>query len=81
MFYPWIEEKLHAWDTDSLFNYENEGPYAGLAVPLHGSEHFVPLFYAMGAAGRHPHPHVNTLFQGWDFAVLSNSVYQFNSPQ
>ena len=49
-FEEWIREKAEAWDMDALFRYETEAPYVRQAVPVHGNEHFVPLFYAMGAA-------------------------------
>ncbi|MFD2880692.1 DODA-type extradiol aromatic ring-opening family dioxygenase [Paenibacillus rhizoplanae] len=43
----WIQEKVEAWDTEALFQYEELAPYAEMAVPT--SEHFIPLFIAMGA--------------------------------
>ncbi|MEJ8548282.1 class III extradiol ring-cleavage dioxygenase [Brevibacillus borstelensis] len=49
-FEEWLRDKIEAWDLESLFRYETLAPYARQAVPAHGSEHFVPLLYAMGAA-------------------------------
>jgi Uncharacterized conserved protein len=44
----WLQEKLEAWDLESLFQYQTLAPYAAQAVPT--SEHFIPLLLAMGAA-------------------------------
>ncbi len=74
-FEAWLESKLHAWDLAALFHYETEAPYARLAVPANGQEHFAPLFYAMGAGSR-PES-VETLHQGWMWDVMTNSVYAF----
>jgi len=71
----WLEEKLHNWDTDALFDYEAQAPHAQLAVPPNGREHFVPLFYAMGAAG--DSQHVRTLHHSWLMHIMTNTVYQF----
>ena len=50
-FDDWIAHHLHTLGfTDSLFKYDSLAPNAELAVPRFGNEHFVPLFYAMGAA-------------------------------
>lgn len=75
-FEEWIEDKLQVWDTSALFDYETKAPNANLAVPPHGKEHFIPLFYAMGAASQHPV--VKTLHRSWLFGVMTNSVYQFS---
>ncbi|MFY0545996.1 DODA-type extradiol aromatic ring-opening family dioxygenase [Brevibacillus sp. H7] len=49
-FEEWIADKVTRWDLSALFRYEELAPHARMAVPPHGNEHFVPLFYAMGAA-------------------------------
>ncbi|HEY2422431.1 MAG TPA: class III extradiol ring-cleavage dioxygenase, partial [Neobacillus sp.] len=49
-FDDWLAHHLYKWDLDSLFNYHSLAPNAEFAVPPYGKEHFVPLFYAMGAA-------------------------------
>lgn len=46
----WIQEKVEAWDTEALFQYDELAPYAEMAVPT--SEHFIPLFIAMGPVTR-----------------------------
>ncbi len=75
-FERWLQEKLQAWDLDALFHYADEAPNARLAVPAGGSEHFAPLFYAMGAAG--PDAAFALQHQSWMWGVMSNSVFQFS---
>jgi 4,5-DOPA dioxygenase extradiol len=75
-FEHWVEEKLQAWETNALFDYENQAPYASLAVPPNGREHFVPLFHAMGAAS--DHPVVKTLHRSWMMKIAPNTIYQFS---
>lgn len=74
-FENWLEEKLHHWDTDALFQYETQAPHAKLAVPANGAEHFVPLFYAMGASDNHQT--AQTLHRSMFMNIMTNSVYQF----
>lgn len=74
-FEQWLSEKLHAWDLDALFDYVRQAPHAQLAVPPGASEHFAPLFYAMGAA-KNPES-VAVLHRSWMWDVMANSVYQF----
>ncbi len=75
-FERWLHENLQAWDLDALFHYAERAPYANLAVPAGGSEHFAPLFYAMGAAGSG----AAFLLQhhSWMWGVMSNDVFQFS---
>ncbi|MCL6452871.1 MAG: dioxygenase [Alicyclobacillus sp.] len=76
LFEDWLEEHLKAWDLSALFNYAEAAPNAQLAVPPQAREHFVPLFYAMGAAG--PRPSVETLHRSWLMGVMTNTVFQFS---
>ncbi|WP_340025718.1 class III extradiol ring-cleavage dioxygenase [Paenibacillus sp. FSL K6-1096] len=73
-FDQWIEEKLEAWDTEALFQYEKLAPYAEKAVPT--SEHFIPLLIAMGAGdnGRH----AQLLHRSYQYGNLSLSCWKFN---
>ncbi|MEK5030130.1 class III extradiol ring-cleavage dioxygenase [Paenibacillus sp. FSL R7-0302] len=70
----WIQEKVEAWDTEALFQYEELAPYAEMAVPT--SEHFIPLFIAMGAGdtGRN----AQLLHRSYQYGNLSLSCWQFN---
>lgn len=74
-FEDWLASKLEKWDLDSLFNYESLAPNASLAVPPYGKEHFIPIFYAIGAA--HHHPQASLLFREFRYGNLSHSVWQF----
>jgi len=74
-FENWLEEHLHTWDLDALFQYEAKAPYAQIAVPPNGQEHFMPLFHAMGAAA--DTQTVRTLHRSLEFGIMTNSVYQF----
>lgn len=53
-FSRWIESKLAAGDTEALFNYRSLAPHAHRAHPT--EDHFLPLFFALGAAGTHARP-------------------------
>lgn len=76
-FENWLEEHLHAWDSEALFQYEQKAPYAQIAVPPNGKEHFMPLFHAMGGAD--DSQTVSTLHRSLEFGIMTNSVYQFGS--
>jgi 4,5-DOPA dioxygenase extradiol len=49
-FDTWVWEQLEAGDLDALCDYERRAPHADQAVPT--TEHFDPLFVALGASGR-----------------------------
>jgi 4,5-DOPA dioxygenase extradiol len=49
-FDDWLAVHLRNWDLPSLFNYQAVAPHGSFAVPPYGKEHFIPIFYAMGAA-------------------------------
>jgi 4,5-DOPA dioxygenase extradiol len=53
-FSRWIESKLVAGDTEALFNYRSQAPHAHRAHP--SDDHFLPLFFALGAAGTTARP-------------------------
>ncbi|WP_147533341.1 DODA-type extradiol aromatic ring-opening family dioxygenase [Bacillus marasmi] len=74
-FEDWLAEKLTHWDLPALFNYANLAPNAEIAVPAYGNEHFIPIFYAMGAA--HNHPKATLLHREFRYGNLSHSVWQF----
>jgi 4,5-DOPA dioxygenase extradiol len=48
-FSDWIEQRIMAKDGTGLRNYRSTAPHAVQAHPT--DEHFVPLFFALGAAG------------------------------
>lgn len=74
-FDEWLGEHLKNWDKDTLFNYYTLAPGAELAVPRYGKEHFVPLFYAMGAADQDKK--ATLLHRSYRYGNLSHSVWQF----
>ncbi|MDQ6598500.1 dioxygenase [Bacillus salipaludis] len=74
-FDEWLSLHLKKWDLDSLFNYEKLAPNAQYAVPPYGNEHFVPLFYAMGAAD--DAKKATLLHRSFRYGNLSHSVWQF----
>ncbi|MFT8320867.1 MAG: class III extradiol ring-cleavage dioxygenase [Bacillus sp. (in: firmicutes)] len=72
----WLQKHLEKWDTDSLFQYEELAPSARLAVPSYGREHFIPLFYAMGAADSNKK--AKLLYRSYQYGNLSHSIWQFS---
>ncbi|WP_223068844.1 dioxygenase [Paenibacillus caui] len=49
-FEQWISDKIGKWNVSELFRYDKRAPNVRDAVPSYAAEHFIPLFYAMGAA-------------------------------
>jgi len=74
-FDKWIEKHLSTWDLNSLFHYDSLAPAAEFAVPPYGKEHFIPLFYAMGAADQEKS--ATLLHRSYRYGNLSHSVWQF----
>jgi 4,5-DOPA dioxygenase extradiol len=74
-FDDWLLDRMTQWDLKSLFAYEALAPEPHLAVPPHGREHFIPLFYAMGAAD--DQRVVKQLHRSYDYGNLSHAVWQF----
>jgi 4,5-DOPA dioxygenase extradiol len=70
----WLQSKLEAWDTASLFQYRELAPYAQEAVPT--SEHFIPLLLAMGAGDATRQ--AKLLHRSYQYGNLSLSCWQFN---
>jgi 4,5-DOPA dioxygenase extradiol len=76
-FDEWLETHIKQWDLDSLYHYDTLAPNASLAVPPHGNEHFIPIFYAMGAAD--DVRKASLLHRSYRYGNLSHSVWQFGS--
>lgn len=74
-FDDWLAYHLQKWDLPSLFKYDSLAPYAEYAVPPYGSEHFIPIFYAMGAAD--DNRKAALLHRSFRYGNLSHSVWQF----
>ncbi|WP_042457199.1 DODA-type extradiol aromatic ring-opening family dioxygenase [Neobacillus dielmonensis] len=73
-FDDWLAYHLEHWDLQSLFNYESLAPNALYAVPPYGREHFIPIFYALGAADNSQK--VTLLHRSFRYGSLSHSVWQ-----
>ncbi|MDA8521389.1 dioxygenase family protein [Acidovorax sp. NCPPB 4044] len=54
-FCRWVEAALQRGDTEALLDYRSQAPHAVRAHP--GDDHFLPLFFALGAAGEDRVPH------------------------
>ncbi|MFD1038942.1 dioxygenase [Virgibacillus byunsanensis] len=78
-FDTWLEEQLTKWNIDALINYNALAPSAELAVPPYGNEHFIPIFYAMGAADGDKS--AKLLHRSYRYGNLSHSVWQFGESQ
>ncbi|WP_409275915.1 DODA-type extradiol aromatic ring-opening family dioxygenase [Neobacillus sp. SCS-31] len=76
-FDDWLAVNLQNWNLQSLFNYDTLAPNASIAVPPYGNEHFIPIFYAMGAANNEPK--ATMLHRSYRYGNLSHSVWQFGS--
>ena len=71
----WLEERLSHWDLSSLYRYDALAPHAQLAVPPGQNEHFVPIFYTMGAAT--DTPKATLRHRSYQYGHLSHSIWQF----
>lgn len=69
----WLQSKLESWDTEALFRYEEQAPYAREAVPT--SEHFIPLLLVMGSGDANRQ--AKLLHRSYQFGNLSLSCWQF----
>jgi len=74
-FDQWLASCLEKWDLESLYNYHSLEPTAKYAVPLYGVEHFIPIFYAMGAAD--DKKIARLLHRSYRYGNLSHSIWQF----
>jgi 4,5-DOPA dioxygenase extradiol len=74
-FDDWILKRASQWDLEALFRYESLAPHARLAVPPQGREHFIPLFYTMGAAD--DDRTAKELHRSYEFGNLSYVAWQF----
>lgn len=76
-FTDWLAEKLAAQDVDSLLDYRRLAPGGVAAHP--SEEHLLPLFVALGAAGRSPA--IKRLHAGIDDYVIAMDAYAFTPEQ
>jgi 4,5-DOPA dioxygenase extradiol len=73
-FSEWVRERLEAHDLDTLADYRSRAPHGARSHPT--DEHFLPLFFAVGAARDDYKP--ERIFSAIDSGVLSMDAYVFN---
>ena len=73
-FQAWVFEKLKEKDVESLIDYRSRSPHGVRAHPT--DEHFLPLFFALGAAGEKSNP--ERVYDAIDSGVLAMDAYLFN---
>ena len=73
-FQDWMKEKIEARDIDSMVNYRALNPNGVRAHPT--DEHFLPLFVALGAAGKDYK--AERLYDGIEMGSLAMDAYRFS---
>jgi 4,5-DOPA dioxygenase extradiol len=73
-FQAWVFEKLKQRDVESLVDYRSRSPHGVRAHPT--DEHFLPLFFALGAAAEKATP--ERVYDAIDSGVLAMDAYVFN---
>jgi len=72
-FQAWVFEKLKEKDVESLVDYRSRSPHGVRAHPT--DEHFLPLFFALGAASDKAKP--ERVYDAIDSGVLAMDAYVF----
>lgn len=73
-FQAWVLEKLKERDVESLVDYRARSPHGVRAHPT--DEHFLPLFFALGAASEKSKP--ERVYDAIDSGVLAMDAYVFS---
>ena len=73
-FRDWVKEKMEKRDLDALAEYRSLAPHAARAHPT--DEHFLPLFFALGASGNQGRP--ERIYDGIEGGVLAMDSYVFH---
>jgi 4,5-DOPA dioxygenase extradiol len=73
-FSEWVRAQIEAHDQDALADYRSRAPHAARAHPT--DEHFLPLFFALGAARDNYKP--ERIYSAIDSGVLSMDAYVFH---
>jgi len=73
-FQAWVFEKLKEKDIESLVDYRSRSPHGARAHPT--DEHFLPLFFALGAAAEKAKP--ERVYDAIDSGVLAMDAYVFS---
>jgi 4,5-DOPA dioxygenase extradiol len=72
-FQEWVKQKLEQKDIESLVEYRSRSPHGVRAHPT--DEHFLPLFFAVGAASGTKKP--ERVYDAIDSGVLAMDAYVF----
>ena len=72
-FQAWVFDKLKHRDIDGLVDYRSASPHGVRAHPT--DEHFLPLFFALGAAAEKSKP--ERVYDAIDAGVLAMDAYVF----
>ncbi|QQE85513.1 DODA-type extradiol aromatic ring-opening family dioxygenase [Pseudomonas putida] len=70
-FRDWVVEKLGEDDQAALLDFKQQAPFALRNHP--SDEHFLPLFFALGAGGR-----FGIVHQGFTLGALGMDIYRFD---
>jgi 4,5-DOPA dioxygenase extradiol len=73
-FSDWVRDRIEQHELDTLADYRSRSPHGARAHPT--DEHFLPLFFALGAARDDYKP--ERIFSSIDSGVLSMDAYVFN---
>ena len=72
-FAEWVKQRLEQHDFDALVDYRSRSPHGVRAHPT--DEHFLPLFFALGAAPELSKP--ERIYDAIDSGVLAMDAYVF----
>ncbi|MBI6944811.1 dioxygenase [Pseudomonas putida] len=70
-FRDWVVEKLGEDDQAALLDFKRQAPFAVRNHP--SDEHFLPLFFALGAGGK-----FGIVHQGFTLGALGMDIYRFD---
>lgn len=73
-FQTWTDAQIRARDLDALADYRSRGPHGARAHPT--EEHFMPLFFALGAA--EPDYRAARLYDDIESGALAMDAYRFD---
>ena len=73
-FQAWVFDRLNQNDEEALLDYRSRSPHGARAHPT--DEHFLPLFFALGAAPEKGKP--ERVYDAIDSGVLAMDAYVFN---